>query len=69
MEGFRVFYDDKEDVLYLAREGEEEKVVELSPGINLELDSGGNLIGVEVFNASKVFKDVIKPMGKKLKAA
>lgn len=69
MEGFKVFYDEKEDVLYLAKEGQEEEVVELGPGINVELDNSGNLIGVEVFNASILFKDVIKEMGRKLEAA
>jgi len=69
MEGFKVFYDQKEDVLYLAKEGQEEEVVELGPGVNVELDNSGNLIGVEVFNASILFKDVIKEMGRKLEAA
>lgn len=68
MGDFKVYYDEKVDVLYLARQGEEEQVVELSPGINLELDRDGNLIGVEVFRASQVFKEVIRPMEKKLQA-
>jgi uncharacterized protein YuzE len=69
MEDFKVFYDDKEDILYLAKPGEEEEVVEISPGVNLELGKDGSLIGVEVFNASSMFKDVIKLMEKKLQAA
>ena len=69
MEDFKVFYDGKEDVLYFAKEGKEEEVVELGPGVNVELDNSGNLIGVEVFNASILFKDVIKEMGRKLEAA
>jgi uncharacterized protein YuzE len=69
MEGFKVFYDDREDILYLGREGQEEEVVELSPNVNMELDKAGNLIGVEVFQASQLFKDVIKQMDKKLQAA
>jgi uncharacterized protein YuzE len=69
MEDFKVFYDEKEDILYLAREGQEEEVVELSPGVNVELDASGELIGVELFNASSLFKDVIKSMGRKLKVA
>jgi uncharacterized protein YuzE len=69
MEGFKVFYDDQEDILYLGREGQEEEVVELSPNVNMELDKAGNLIGVEVFQASQLFKDVIKQMDKKLQAA
>ena len=59
----------KQDVLYLAREGQEEEVVELAPGVNVELDSSGNLIGVEVFKASSLFRNVIKLMERKLRAA
>jgi len=50
MDDFRVFYDEKEDILYLAKEGQEEKIVELSPTVNAELDSSGNLIGIEVLS-------------------
>lgn len=66
MSDFKVFYDDEEDILFLAKEGEEAEVVEISPGVNIELDSNGNLIGVEVFHASAMFKDVLKSMEKKL---
>lgn len=68
MKDFKVFYDDEEDILYLAKEGQEEEVIELAPGINVELDSGGKLIGVEFLNASAVLKDVIKPMEKRIAA-
>lgn len=68
MDDFRVFYDGEEDILYLAKEGQEEETVELSPGVNAELDSSGNLIGIEVFKASSLFKDVIKLMERKLQA-
>jgi len=68
MKDFKVFYDEKEDILYLAKEGQEE-VIELAPGINVELDSGGQLIGVELLNASALLKDVIKPMEKKIATA
>jgi uncharacterized protein YuzE len=69
MKEFKVSYDDKEDILYLAREGEEEEVVELSPGVNVELDSSGELIGIELFNASSLLKDVIKPLEKRMQVA
>lgn len=68
MKNFKVFYDDEEDILYLAKEGQEEEVIELAPGISVELDSGGKLIGVEFLNASAVLKDVIKPMEKRIAA-
>jgi uncharacterized protein YuzE len=69
MDDFKVFYDDEEDILYLAKEGEEAEVVELSPGVNMELDGNGNLIGIELFQASRMFKDVLKLMEKKLQVA
>jgi len=69
MEDFKIFYDEEEDILYLAKEGEEKEVVELSPGVNVELDDSGKLIGVEVFKASRLFKDIIKLMEKRLQAA
>ena len=65
MKDFKVHYDLKQDILYLAKEGEEAEVVELSPGVNAELDENGKLIGLEVFKASTLFKDVLKLMGKK----
>ncbi len=69
MNDFNVFYDEEEDILYLAKEGEEAEVVEISPGVNMELDSNGNLIGVELFKASRMFKNVLKSMEKKLQVA
>jgi len=69
MEDFKIFYDEVEDILYLAREGEEEEVLEVSPGVNIELDASGKLIGVEIFKASMRFKDVIKQMEKRLQVA
>ena len=69
MQEFKIFYDEEEDILYLAKEREEREVVEVSPGVNVELDDSGKLIGVEVFKASRLFKDVIKLMEKRLQAA
>jgi len=69
MKDFKIYYDEAEDILYLAREGQEKEVVELSPGVSVELDDAGQLIGVEVFKASCLLKDVIKRMEKRLQAA
>jgi uncharacterized protein YuzE len=69
MKNFKVHYDVKQDILYLAKEGEEADVVELSPGVNAELDADGKLIGLEVFKASTLFKDVLKLMENRLHAA
>ena len=55
----KVRYDEKADVLYIAREGVEEATEEVAPGVNLEYDGNGQLIGVEVLRASQVLKDVL----------
>jgi len=69
MQDLKVFYDEKEDILYLARKGQEEEVIELYPGVNVELDASGELIGIELINASTLLKDVIKSMEKRILAA
>ena len=69
MKKFKVVYDEKEDILFLAREGQEEEIVELAPGVNVELDSSGNLIGVEVFEASSRLRHVIKSMERRSQVA
>lgn len=61
-----VHYDDEADVLYLAREGQEEEVVEVYPGVNLEFDEKGVLIGIEILNASVLLKGVIGPLQEKV---
>lgn len=63
----KVYYDEEADVLYLARKGREEEVVEVQPGVNLEFDSKGDLIGVEILRASSLLKGVIEPL--RVKAA
>jgi len=69
MNPFKVFYDEEEDILYLAKEGMEHEFVELSPGINAELDENGTLIGIELFNASILLKNVLNPISKRAEAA
>jgi uncharacterized protein YuzE len=56
-------YDSESDVLYIvAREGEEEEFVEIAPGINIELDEKGEVIGIEILNASEFLKPVARPL-------
>jgi len=69
MSDFKVFYDEKQDVLYFGREGQEEETVELAPGVNVEIDKSGNLIGLEVFNAASRFRHVLKPMEQRIEVA
>ncbi len=60
-------YDQKSDVLYIGvRRGIEEEFVEVSPGINVELDSNGQVIGIEILNASKILKSVVKPLQRQI---
>jgi len=69
MSDFNIHYDEAEDILYLGREGQENEVVELSPEVNIELDDQGKLIGIELFKASQLFRNVLGLMGKKINQA
>jgi uncharacterized protein YuzE len=69
MKDLKVFYDEREDILYIRKEGAEEEVIELSPWVNVELDDSGKFIGIEIFKASSLFKDAIKLMEKRLQSA
>lgn len=61
-----VHYDEAADVLYIvSKEGKEEEFIEISPGINVELDKAGNVIGVEILNASRILGEVAEPLRKK----
>ena len=66
-QGLKVFYDEEKDVLYLAKEGEDEEFVEVQPGINIELDGDRQVIGVEIVRASEVLREVIEPVRRKIK--
>jgi len=58
----KVSYDEEADVLYLAREGQEEEVVEVYPGVNLEFGPEQELLGVEILGASQLLKGVVEPL-------
>lgn len=55
-----VHYDVQSDVFYIGMRGEEEEYIEVAPGIGIELDEEGRAIGIEILNASKVFKPFVK---------
>ena len=56
----KLFYFEKEDVLHLVIADEEEaNSVELSPNITAELNEKGELIGIEILNASDFVRDSI----------
>jgi uncharacterized protein YuzE len=53
-------YFDKEDILYLKISGGPESgSFELSPNIKVELNDKGEMIGVEILNASDFIRDSI----------
>ncbi len=61
-----VKYDPSSDVLYIAtRGGVEEEFIEVAPGVNVELDSRGHVLGVEILRASHTLKDFLKSSGKR----
>jgi uncharacterized protein YuzE len=59
-------YDKKSDSLFIfVKEGEEESFEEIAPGINVELDKDGEIIGVEILKASRLneeLKDSVEKM-------
>lgn len=65
----KAHYDPEVDVLYFARPGQEENVIEVAPGISLEYDANGDLIGVEILQASLLMKGIIEPLREKALAA
>ncbi len=53
-------YFEKEDILHLAITDEKESgSVEISPNITAELNESGELIGIEIINASLFLRDSI----------
>lgn len=51
----KIYYDKESDVLWLfVKGGLEDEHREISPGINIELDKKGDLLGIEILNASKL---------------
>ena len=56
----KMAYFETEDVLHLAISDElESGSIELSPNITVELNDKGELIGVEILNASEFIRDSI----------
>ena len=56
----KLSYFEKEDVLHLAISDESESgSLEISPNITAELNEKGELIGIEILNASAFIRDSI----------
>ena len=63
-------YFEQEDILHLAiTDGPERDSMELSPNITPELNDEGELIGIEILNASAFIRDsVLESMQEKMLA-
>ncbi|MBC8230760.1 DUF2283 domain-containing protein [bacterium] len=56
----KMAYFEKEDILHLAVSDEpEDGSIELSPNITVELNDKGELIGIEILDASDFIRDSI----------
>ena len=56
----KLSYFEQEDILHLViSEEEEASSIELSPNITAELNEKGELIGIEIVNASTFVRDAI----------
>jgi len=64
-----VNYDSQNDVLYIVMgEGMEEEYVEVAPGVNVELDARGEIIGIEILRASEFLRPVAVPLLQRIKS-
>ena len=56
----KMAYFEQEDILHLAISDEPERgSIELNPNITVELNDNGELIGIEILNASTFIRDSI----------
>ena len=56
----KIYYDKRTDVLwFLIKSGKEEEHREVAPGVSVELDEKGELLGIEILHASKVLGSVV----------
>ncbi len=60
----KVYYDKESDVLwFLVKSGPELEYKEIAPGISIELGEKGELLGIEVLNASRTLMPILKEKG------
>ena len=51
-------YFEEEDIIHLViKSGKEARSVEMSPNITVEMDEKGDMIGIEIQNASRFIRD------------
>ncbi|KKU81096.1 MAG: hypothetical protein UY08_C0002G0009 [Candidatus Gottesmanbacteria bacterium GW2011_GWA1_47_8] len=55
----KVYYDQKVDALWIrVKKGPEADSAEIAPGLTVEYNAKGDIIGLEILNASSVFNAV-----------
>lgn len=55
-----IYYDKKTDVLwFLLKSGLEEEHREIAPGVSIELGKKGELLGIEILDASKILQGIM----------
>ena len=58
-------YDPKADALYIiGKKGVEEEFIEIAPGVGLEIDERGDVLGIEILHASRLLRTVFTPSNK-----
>lgn len=63
----KLWFDEKEDILYLSfAEGEAVDSEEVAENVRIEYDEKGMMIGVEIFNISKMLASSIAEKLKEL---
>lgn len=56
-----IYYDLRSDAVYIGvKDGIEEEYTEIAPGISVELNKKGQVVGIEILNASKLLKPAAK---------
>jgi len=55
----KIYYDSEVDAVYIKlKTGTADRAVEIGNGVSFDLDKNGGLIGVEILDASKQYKDI-----------
>lgn len=50
----KVFYDDEVDAMYIElSDAKPDGVIEISDGMNIDITSGGKIVGIEIIHASE----------------
>lgn len=56
----KIYYDSESDALWFKiKKGVEFESKEISPGVNIELGKNGDILGIEILNASEIFSEII----------